>query len=129
MIHKTYSMTNCLFECAYLSARSMLEQENEACIPWFFPSSSDNITICDPWQTIKFMNYLKNDTISSDACSLCLPDCNGTIYDREISSVPFRRCDSSNLGTSSFCSILNPEISKPGIVFVVFFGVTSLSYL
>jgi len=80
---------------------------------------SDNITICDPWQTLKFMNYLENDTISNEACSLCLPDCNGTIYDREISTVPFRRCDSSNLGTSSFCSIFNPQISKPGVAFVL----------
>ena len=107
-------MSNCLFECAYLSASNMMEQENEPCIPWFFPSTSDNIIICDPWKTIKFMNYLKNDTIYNDACSRCLPDCTGTIYDQELSSVPFRRCDSSNLGISSFCSILNTEITKSG---------------
>ncbi len=51
----------------------MLEQENETCIPWFFPSIDPEITIRDPWQTNKFIGYMNNDTISNDSCAVCLP--------------------------------------------------------
>ncbi len=37
-IHKTYSLTNCLFECAFSTARILMVSLNHSCTPWFFPS-------------------------------------------------------------------------------------------
>ena len=42
-IHKTYSLTNCLFECAFSSARSLMVAMNHSCTPWFFPSIDEDI--------------------------------------------------------------------------------------
>jgi hypothetical protein len=33
------------------------------------------------------------------------PDCSNTVYDTAVSTIPFRRCDSSNLGVSRLCNI------------------------
>ena len=47
--------------------------------------------------------------VPDEACAHCIPDCSTTIYEHTLTSVPFRRCDSSNLGISNFCD-LNPKV-------------------
>lgn len=110
-LHQNYSYNNCIFECSLLYAKTKLQKDtnsSNACIPWYFPSSSDTISFCDPWQTLIFLDIMVAG-IPDDACSHCIPDCRTTLYEHTLSTVPFRRCDSSNLGISPFCD-LNPRV-------------------
>jgi len=62
-IHKEYSYTNCIFECSLDFAKNKLKIEKEladACIPWYFPSSDDTITVCNPWDAIDFLELMIN---------------------------------------------------------------------
>ena len=114
-IHKTYTYSNCILECGLLYAQAQLKKEEQSfysCIPWYFPSSSDEITLCDPWESIKFLNYMITD-IPDEQCAHCLPDCSITIYEPSVFAVPFRRCDSSNLGVSRFCNLNNKDLPQP----------------
>ena len=114
-LYKTYSYTNCIFECSLLYAKDSLKTENNStydCIPWYFPSSSDAITLCDPWETIQFLDYMITN-IPDDQCPQCKPDCQTTLYERSVTSVPFRRCDSNNLGVSFFCNLNSKDGPKP----------------
>ena len=73
-IHKTYSQSNCMLECALKFAKESLKSKlhlNQSCMPWYFPSEEDHITICNPWQTLDFMKYFTS--IPQDKCSECLP--------------------------------------------------------
>ena len=106
-LYKEYSYTNCIFECSLLYARNKLQRDNNVsygCIPWYFPSSSDSISFCDPWETLTFLDIMVTD-VPDEACAHCIPDCIATIYEHTLSTVPFRRCDSSNLGISYFCDL------------------------
>ena len=70
---KVYTQSNCIFECSIEYAKMRLYQtSNDSCIPWYYPSSDDNIEFCDPWQTINFF-YFMNDEIPDDTCAKCLP--------------------------------------------------------
>jgi hypothetical protein len=53
------------------------------------------------------------NNIPDDTCSYCLPDCSTTIYDTSITAVPFRRCDSSNVGVSKLCTLDNTKLPLP----------------
>ena len=115
-IHKNYSNSNCLFECSLMHAKMQMkveDQDDQTCIPWFFPSEEESINICDPWQSVEFFKYMAN--ISDDSCSHCLADCSTTIYESSITTVPFRRCDSTNLGMSKLCNLGNPLQIQPTI--------------
>ena len=60
IIHKVYSQSNCLLECSLGYARKSLKTNlnlTKECAPWYFPSQEDNITICDPWETKKFLDF------------------------------------------------------------------------
>lgn len=46
--------------------------------------------------------------VPASFCSNCYPDCNETVYERQIISVPFRNCDVMNYGVSRLC---NPSYS------------------
>ena len=73
-MHKTYSQSSCMLECSLKYAKETLKSEfnlNQSCMPWYFPSEEDHITMCNPWQTLDFMNYFTN--IPEDLCNDCLP--------------------------------------------------------
>ena len=104
-VYKVYTQSNCIFECSIEYAqRRMQDETNSSCIPWYYPTIDTEIEFCDPWQTIDFFYYMF-DEIPDETCTKCLPDCSNTIYDPSITSVPFRRCDSSNLGVSHLCNL------------------------
>ena len=104
--HKTYSLSNCLLECSLNYSREILKINlnlSETCMPWYFPSDEDKITICAPWETLEFMKLFSN--VPDDECKACLADCNSTIYEPTISTLPFRRCDGRNHGVSPLCNV------------------------
>jgi len=114
-IHKNFTYSNCIFECALLYAKQKVQEKNNAtyaCIPWYFPSADSAITVCDPWESVQFFDFMFND-IPDDTCTYCLPDCSTTIYETSITAIPFRRCDSSNVGVSSFCSLDDTKLPTP----------------
>jgi len=115
-IYKNYTYMNCIFECSIFYAREQLQLKNNAsyaCIPWYFPSSDFTITICDPWETIDFLKFMSN--IPDDTCAHCLPDCSTTIYEANVVTIPFRKCDSYNLGVSRFCSVRKDDPIQPSM--------------
>ena len=60
-IHKEYSYTNCIFECSIVFAKNELKIKKnltKPCIPWYFPSSDDSITVCNPWDAMDFMELM-----------------------------------------------------------------------
>jgi hypothetical protein len=114
-IHKNYTYSNCMFECSLLYAQNILKTTNNVsyyCVPWFFPTAAPGIAACDPWESVQFFDLMLNN-IPDDTCSYCLPDCSTTIYDTSITAVPFRRCDSSNVGVSKLCTLDNTKLPFP----------------
>jgi hypothetical protein len=69
-----------------------------SCTPWYFPFTDDSVTLCDPWQALRFYDIMYND-IPDEVCSHCLPDCTNTIYRPVVTTLPFKPCDESNLGS------------------------------
>ena len=66
--YKTYSFSNCLFECSINKFKSEL-----GCIPWYLPKT-DHSPVCNPWEGFEFMQRIK--TISRvGGCMDCMPDC------------------------------------------------------
>jgi hypothetical protein len=103
-VHKEYSYLNCKLECSLSFTQDQVFQKyNRSCQPWYFPTFNDSITMCNPWESFDFFSILNND-IPDDWCSGCLPDCGKTTYEPTVNSLPFDRCDYSNLGVSRFCS-------------------------
>ena len=104
MIHKEYSYLNCKFECFLNYSQSeVYKKHNSNCLPWYFPTADDYVTACDPWESYDFLQIMSNE-IPDNNCPMCLPDCNVTIYEPTINSIPFDSCDYRNLGVSRFCS-------------------------
>ena len=112
-IFTNYTYTNCMFECSLLYAKQqMASNESEGCMPWYFPSPvGSNITFCDPWESVNF--YAQMTLVPDDQCADCLPDCSTTIFEPSVTAIPFRRCDSNNLGVSPFCTLDNNKIPQP----------------
>jgi len=104
-LHQEYTYLNCMFECTLNYTKLMVALKyNKTCQPWFFPTSSESVSICDPWQSYDFFQIMTNE-IPDDFCAICLPDCNVTIYNPTITVEPFIKCDANNIGVSQFCSI------------------------
>jgi hypothetical protein len=60
-IYKEYSYANCIFECSLLFAKYELKIKKnltDPCIPWYFPSPHDTITICNPWDAMDFVDLM-----------------------------------------------------------------------
>jgi hypothetical protein len=113
-IHKNYSYSNCMFECSLLYAQRELKATNNVsyyCIPWFFPTAASDIAVCNPWESLQFFDLMNN--IPDDTCSYCLPDCSTTIYETSITTIPFRHCDSRNVGVSKLCTLDNTNLPLP----------------
>ncbi len=108
-IHRQYSYFNCILECSMFYA---LDKNNNSCIPWFMPSANSTITICDPWAAEKFLEDMGNAN-SERACGFCLPDCFNTIYEPMVTTIPFSKCDYTNLGVSPICNINDQSLPKP----------------
>ena len=109
-IFSKYSQGNCFLECQLeIASEEMgkLKEDGLGCVPWYFPPSSKmNVKMCDPFQSFKFLGYMKN--VSQSKCKHCLPDCMTTVYDASVTAAPFRRCDYKNLGVSPLCSMDTP---------------------
>ena len=58
-------------------------------------------SICDPWKAQMFKEAMAK--VTPNMCPKCLPDCSTTTYTTSVSALPFRRCDSKNLGLSKLC--------------------------
>ncbi|XP_023344136.1 mucin-5AC [Eurytemora carolleeae] len=95
-LYKTYSRTNCLFECAVQGVSVEV-----GCVPWNLPKS-DSARVCDPWAQANFTKLFEN--FDYETCTACLPDCTEAEYTTAISSAKFRRCDSRNFDLSPLCS-------------------------
>ena len=78
-----------------------------------FSVSDNSIGMCDPWDTIEFVNNMKNTP--DENCEHCLPDCEITLYETAVSSAPFESCDHTNLEASSMCSLTSGDEFNPPI--------------
>ena len=78
-----------------------------------FLVADNSIGMCDPWETIEFVNKMKNTP--DENCEHCLPDCEITVYETSVSSAPFESCDHTNLETSSMCSLTSGDEFNPPI--------------
>jgi hypothetical protein len=102
-LHKKYTYLNCMFECTLFYTQSVIAMKyNITCQPWFFPTSMDSISICDPWQSYDFFQVMTHD-IPDNLCPQCLPDCSVTTYNPKITVTPFHKCNVNNFGASEFC--------------------------
>jgi hypothetical protein len=114
-IHKNYTFSNCIFECSLLYARNQMSlggNNSKACIPWFFPTPGNlSVYVCDPWESVKFLRFMS--LVPDNECSKCLPDCSTTVYEPYTTAVPFRKCDSGNLGVSRLCNLSNKALPQP----------------
>ena len=104
-LHQKYTYLNCMFECALFYTQSLVfKKYNKTCLPWFFPTSSESVIICDPWQSYDFFQIMSNE-IPDNLCPQCLPDCSVTLYNPTITEAPFDICNANNIGVSQFCKI------------------------
>jgi len=74
-IYQNYTYSNCIFECSLLYAKEMLADKynmSTPCMPWFFPATDDSLTICGPWESVEFLDFM-NGNIPDGNCSHCLP--------------------------------------------------------
>ena len=88
-IHKSYTYSNCIFESALFFAQEMVTQKYNMsipCMPWFFPSADESITICGPWESKDFQEYMASD-IPDEKISHCLPG--SVIYRNFLCCHPF----------------------------------------
>ncbi len=103
-LHQKYTYLNCMFECTLFYTQSVVALKyNTTCQPWFFPTSLDSISICDPWQSYDFFQVMTHD-IPDNLCPQCLPDCSVTTYNPTITVKPFHTCNVNNIGASQFCT-------------------------
>jgi hypothetical protein len=104
-LHQNYTYLNCKLECTLLYTQKVLyDKYNTTCQPWFFPTSSDSMSICDPWQSYDFFQIMSSK-IPDNICQQCLPDCSITMYNPTVTVEPFVTCNANNIGTSQFCAL------------------------
>jgi hypothetical protein len=82
------------------------------CLPWYFPSPSDGVKICDPFEAYLFTQQI-NFYTDPQYCTHCLPDCKKTSYSHTISRLPLSNCDYTNLGVSFFCHTVYTLFLQP----------------
>jgi hypothetical protein len=133
-LHRNYSYSNCIFECKLEFAAKCLTicndtehhcdcqdykaidaidlKSSNACVPWYYPSNQSEIkTICDPWDSVKFIEIL-NKKIPSEQCEKCLPDCSITKYESSMAYAKLQKCDGTTIGSSSIlCDIMDKTIN------------------
>lgn len=81
------------------------------CVPWYFPTpANQSMYVCNPWESVAFLDHMSK--VPAKNC-LCMSDCSGTIYQQQIISAPFRKCDSSSLGVSKLCNLNNKDLPQP----------------
>ena len=90
---------------------------NTLCQPWFFPTSNDSISMCDPWESYDFFQIMAN-AIPDHLCQQCLPDCNVTLYKPTVVVQPFANCSAKNLANNRFCSFTNRKVEPLQLKFV-----------
>ena len=84
---------------------SHVDNVSVPCIPWYFPTPVNvPVYFCNPWETVRFLEFMHN--VPEGQCH-CLPDCNATFYEPDITSALLRKCDSSNFGVSWLCNANN----------------------
>jgi len=121
-LHKKYTQSNCLFECAiYYAQKTMKKKYNKSCIPWHFPSSETKPKICNPWEGVEFVELMSN--VPRNECQNCLPDCSLTIYKFSVTAVPLRNCSFSNLNVIQFCKV-NSTMSNIGGILGLVLGIS-----
>jgi len=104
-IHQKYSYLNCMFECTLFYTQSLVSKKyNKSCQPWFFPTSSKAVSMCDPWQSYDFFQIMSNE-IPDNLCPQCLPDCSVTLYNPTLAEELFNTCNANNVGVGQLCSI------------------------
>ena len=114
-IHRSYTQTNCMLECALFYARSKFQAHyNFTCTPWHLPFVDRLEQVCDPWSSSIFHKIMSKNKTNRD-CSHCLPACTNTIYHVAITTAPFRVCDNSNIGVSQFCNFEDSLFPEPQI--------------
>ena len=128
--HRLYSQPSCILECkvkfGYERMRgcmdyredcrcehrnSTLSEDQESCIPWFFPvPDHKNVKMCNPWQTCTFQKILE-EHFQMGECAHCLPDCNTTVYDTSMSYAELQECDHTNTGTNMLCDMIDSNMN------------------
>lgn len=116
--HNVYSQTNCFLECSIFMAQKKLQAvsiDNKTCTPWFLPFEGDNHYLCDPWESAKFQEFT-HEGRPPGSCNHCLPDCRRTIFQSQVSVLPFGKCDERNLGMTDLCNVGNARsLTQPQI--------------
>ena len=106
--HRRYSQANCLLECSLLRAQNELKNFSSSlpsCTPWFFPFEDvKRYKFCSPWEIKEILEKIEYD-IPPKACDACLPDCQQVIYQKSVTTAPFRRCTEKNFGMSKLCKL------------------------
>jgi hypothetical protein len=116
-LHKNYSYFNCKFECRLrYTMDKFYSKYRKICFPWYIPPPNDSIAICDPWTSSDFYQIMSKE-IPDSFCEHCLPDCKSTLYEPTITTVPFEKCDASNIGISKFCRI-DAKLQEPMLTYL-----------
>lgn len=112
-MHVNYTQANCKLECALAYAQNV---SGIACTPWYFPTLTDqqSLQMCNPWQAVTFDRLMFHE-IPDKQCNHCLPDCSQTQYETRVTTTPFRRCDTKNLGVSFLCNLKDWTLPEPKI--------------
>ena len=106
-LFSNYSVNCCWMECLM-----NLTMKDLKCTPWNFPKN-DSMRICTPYEQHQFLTIFRQiDMTKIVGSESCLPNCEGTDYEVQVTSAPFRRCDSANLGLSTLCHLGEPVVPQ-----------------
>ena len=108
-LFRNYSVNSCWMECLM----NLTMKELGPCTPWNFPQADKNMRICTPYEQHQYLSIFRQiDMTKVVGSEACLPNCGGTDYEVTITSAPFRRCDSANLGLSTLCHLGEPIVPQ-----------------
>ena len=110
-IFKSFSQSNCYFECFYNKAKEFVKNKyntTQGCVPWYFPTAEYLPLFCNPWEAADFLDKMLKG--STKNCLYCLPECSETIYKTHVTTVPLINCYLDVLGNSPLCknALQNP---------------------
>ena len=107
-LFSNYSVNSCWMECLM----NLTMKELGPCTPWNFPKT-ETMRICTPYEQHQFLTIFRQiDMTKIVGSESCLPKCGGTDYEVQVTSAPFRRCDSANLGLSTLCHLGEPIVPQ-----------------